>query len=168
MKETNEDDAVERMLNELEGLLKQQYTGPLTGPQASTPSFDPDATEELDTFVAPPAHVSEPAAASTRLSDIARLAVNEHHDVLAYAVDTKGNRICTIRFKDLKTGDLLPDTLVEVSSNITWAADGRSTVASTTWACTFSKPQSSNCFRVGSSAQRPKGISMKCGGSASK
>ena len=45
--------------------------------------------------------------------------------VLAYPVDHVGRRKYTIRFKDLATGDDLPDTIKEVTSDLVWANDDR-------------------------------------------
>ncbi len=52
-------------------------------------------------------------------------AVSFGQDILAYAVDTKGRRICTIYFKDLKTGKLLKDVIPSVTGNMDWANDNR-------------------------------------------
>jgi len=48
--------------------------------------------------------------------------------VLAYPVDHVGRRKYTIRFKDLATGDDLPDVIEEVTSNLVWANDDRTIV----------------------------------------
>ena len=44
---------------------------------------------------------------------------------MAYAEDAQGRRIYTIRFKNLATGETLPDVIPEVTSNMTWANDNR-------------------------------------------
>lgn len=44
---------------------------------------------------------------------------------LAYAVDTVGRRAYDVRFRDLETGEDLPDVLAGVTGNVVWAADGR-------------------------------------------
>jgi len=46
-------------------------------------------------------------------------------NVLAFATDTVGRRFYTIRFKDLATGALLPDTIKDVTGNLAWANDNR-------------------------------------------
>lgn len=56
---------------------------------------------------------------------VGRLAVSSGQDLLAYTEDAQGRRIYTIRFKDLATGEALPDVIPEVTSNITWANDNR-------------------------------------------
>jgi len=51
--------------------------------------------------------------------------VSSGQDILAYAVDTEGRRIYTTYFKNLTTGELLPDVIPEVTENLTWANDNR-------------------------------------------
>ncbi len=48
--------------------------------------------------------------------------------VLAYPVDHVGRRKYTIRFRNLATGDDLPDTIHEVTSDLVWANDDRTLV----------------------------------------
>lgn len=45
--------------------------------------------------------------------------------LLAYAEDTVGRRKYTIRFKDLETGQTLPDRIEGTSGSMTWALDDR-------------------------------------------
>ena len=52
-------------------------------------------------------------------------AVSSGQDILAYAVDTQGRRIHTAYFKNLTTGENLPDVLSEVTENLTWANDNK-------------------------------------------
>ncbi len=56
---------------------------------------------------------------------VGRLAVSFGQDLLAYAEDVQGRRIYTIRFKNLATGETLPDVIPEVTCNMTWASDNR-------------------------------------------
>jgi oligopeptidase B len=51
--------------------------------------------------------------------------VSPDHNMLAYAVDTVGRRLYTLRFKNLLTGETLPDAIDGVSPNPRWAADSR-------------------------------------------
>lgn len=46
-------------------------------------------------------------------------------NVLAFSVDTKGDERYTLRFKDLRTGQLYDDTIVGIGGGATWAADNR-------------------------------------------
>lgn len=49
------------------------------------------------------------------------LAISFGNNILAYAVDTQGRRIYSIRFKNLKTGELFPDVISETTGNLAWA-----------------------------------------------
>ena len=40
-----------------------------------------------------------------------------------------GRRIYTVRFKDLRTGEMLPDVLEDATPNLVWAEDGRTLYA---------------------------------------
>ena len=51
--------------------------------------------------------------------------VSQDNRLLAYADDTNGRRQYTIRFKDLETGELLPDTVANAEPNLIWADDNR-------------------------------------------
>ncbi len=51
------------------------------------------------------------------------MAVSEARDLLAYAFDTQGRRIYTVRFKNLTTGELLDDMIENVTGNLAWAND---------------------------------------------
>jgi oligopeptidase B len=57
---------------------------------------------------------------SLRFSD-----VSPDGNLGAYAVDTQGRRIHTLHFKDLETGALFDDVLLEVTGNAAFAADNR-------------------------------------------
>ncbi len=52
-----------------------------------------------------------------------RPSVSPDHRILAYAVDDVGRRFYTVRFKDLATGETLPDEIPDVTANLAWAAD---------------------------------------------
>lgn len=52
--------------------------------------------------------------------------VSPGHDLLAYAVDTEGRRIYTLRFKDLNTGAILEDEIGGVAGCQCWANDNKS------------------------------------------
>ena len=54
---------------------------------------------------------------------ISALSVSSRTNILAYATDTKGRRIYTIRFKNLDTGELLDDIIEPTAGNLTWAND---------------------------------------------
>ncbi|OBF87888.1 oligopeptidase B [Mycobacterium sp. 852002-51163_SCH5372311] len=46
-------------------------------------------------------------------------------NLLAYSVDVVGDERYTMRFKDLRTGELFPDEITPVGAGVTWAADNR-------------------------------------------
>ncbi|HEY7472325.1 MAG TPA: S9 family peptidase [Gemmatimonadota bacterium] len=52
-------------------------------------------------------------------------AVSPDHRILAYAADTVGRRFYDVRFRDLTTGDLLPDQIPAATGNLAWANDNR-------------------------------------------
>ena len=52
-----------------------------------------------------------------------RPSVSPDHRILAYGVDDVGRRFYTVRFKDLTTGETLPDEIPDVTANLVWAAD---------------------------------------------
>lgn len=52
--------------------------------------------------------------------------VSDDGTKLAYTVDTKGDRLHTVYFKDLKTGRLLKETITNAGSELAWSADGKS------------------------------------------
>lgn len=53
------------------------------------------------------------------------LDVSSGQNILVYAVDTVGRRFYTLNFKDLETGETLPDTIPDVTGNVAWAEDGK-------------------------------------------
>jgi oligopeptidase B len=54
-----------------------------------------------------------------------RVQPSSRHGILAYATDTVGRRIYGLRFKDLATGETLPDRIDRVTGNVAWANDDR-------------------------------------------
>ena len=51
--------------------------------------------------------------------------VSPDHGMAAFAIDERGRRIYTLRFKDLRTGRLLEEQISGVSGNQEWANDNR-------------------------------------------
>jgi len=51
--------------------------------------------------------------------------INGAGDKMAFAVDTEGDGVYTVYFKDLFSGETLPDRINGVSEDIVWAADGK-------------------------------------------
>jgi oligopeptidase B len=56
---------------------------------------------------------------------IGALEVSPDNRLLAYAEDNVGRRQYTIRFKDLATGAMLPDVVMNAEPEVAWAADSR-------------------------------------------
>ena len=53
------------------------------------------------------------------------LNVSPDNKVLAYGEDKVSRRIYTLKFKNLKTGDMLPDVIENTSGGLTWANDNK-------------------------------------------
>ena len=51
--------------------------------------------------------------------------VSDDNRLLVYAEDTLSRRIYTLRFKDLRTGETLPDVIENTAGNVVWAADNQ-------------------------------------------
>ena len=49
--------------------------------------------------------------------------VSPDGNLLAYSVDVVGDERYTLRFKDLRTGELYPDVITGIAAGLTWAAD---------------------------------------------
>ncbi|MCW2840515.1 MAG: oligopeptidase [Aeromicrobium sp.] len=50
--------------------------------------------------------------------------ISDDENFLAWSVDTQGDERYTIRVKDLRTGEVLPDEITGASGGATWSADG--------------------------------------------
>lgn len=61
----------------------------------------------------------------------AGMRVSPDNKILAYSVDSQSRRIYTTYFKNLDTGEILPDTLTHTSANLEWAADSKTVFFST-------------------------------------
>lgn len=49
--------------------------------------------------------------------------VSPDGNTLAYSIDVVGDERYTVRFKDLRTGEYLPDEITGISAGVTWSAD---------------------------------------------
>ena len=56
---------------------------------------------------------------------IGGLSISFQQDLLAYAFDNQGRRVYTIHFKNLMSGELLPDVIPNVTGNVAWANDNQ-------------------------------------------
>jgi oligopeptidase B len=70
-------------------------------------------------------------AAGHDYCDIGALQVSPNQQLAAYTVDTTGGEVYTLYVKDLKTGELLPDVVPEMSGALVWANDNRTIFYST-------------------------------------
>jgi oligopeptidase B len=57
--------------------------------------------------------------------DVGAFDVSPDHRTLAYSVDFAGDEVFTMRFKDLATGERLPDEIPGTYYGTAWSADGR-------------------------------------------
>lgn len=64
-------------------------------------------------------------AAGKGYFNVGALEVSQDNHLLAWADDDVGRRQYTIRFKDLRTGQVLPDALAGTSGDLVWADDNR-------------------------------------------
>ena len=62
-------------------------------------------------------------AGSRFYCDMGEMQVAPNHNVLAYALDTKGKEVYNIFFKNLQTGKKLPCFIKDVTSDFVWAND---------------------------------------------
>ncbi|MBV6850306.1 S9 family peptidase [Xanthomonas euvesicatoria] len=69
-------------------------------------------------------HVNQMAQGKGYFS-VGDAAVSQDNRILAWADDAVGRRQYTIRFKNLDTGELYPDTVEGVSANVVWADDNK-------------------------------------------
>jgi oligopeptidase B len=77
-----------------------------------------DAEEEI-------MHNANERAEGQPYYSIRGLAVSSGNDLMAFAEDTVGRRIYTLRFKNLATGEILADEIPEVTGNVAWAEDNK-------------------------------------------
>jgi oligopeptidase B len=63
-------------------------------------------------------------AEGTDFFSLGALSVSEDGNLLAYSVDTTGDERYTMRFKDLRTGELLADEIRDTAPGALWSLDG--------------------------------------------
>ncbi|HUF17272.1 MAG TPA: S9 family peptidase [Thermoanaerobaculia bacterium] len=56
---------------------------------------------------------------------VSGVSVSPDGEILAFSTDDVGRRIYTLRFRNLRTGGMLPDEIPEVAGNVAWANDNR-------------------------------------------
>ncbi len=84
----------------------------------------PDAPWEL--LVDGEARAAAARAAGSEHYDLGALEVSHDNRLLAVAEDTVGRGLYEIRFRDLQTGEWLPDVVANAEPNLAWANDGGS------------------------------------------
>lgn len=60
--------------------------------------------------------------------DLGATSHSPDHKLLAYATDEKGSELYTIRFRDLNTGQDLPDTIPDTRGDLEWTNDSKSVI----------------------------------------
>ena len=74
--------------------------------------------------------------AGTGYLDLGLSVVSPDEDLLAYALDTSGDEVFTLRFRDLRTGEDLPDVVTGVGYTGAWSSDSETflyTVPDASW-----------------------------------
>ena len=51
--------------------------------------------------------------------------LSQNEEIIAFSTDTRGRRIYDLQFKNLRTGEILPDKLEKVTGNHAWANDNK-------------------------------------------
>ncbi len=57
--------------------------------------------------------------------NLAGIKISENDQLAAFSTDTLGRRIYTLQFKNLETGEILPDRIENTTGSATWAADNK-------------------------------------------
>jgi oligopeptidase B len=65
------------------------------------------------------------AAEGTAFLSVGNLEVSPDNKILAYGVDTVGRRMYKVRFRNLETGEELPDVIDDVTPSFDWANDNK-------------------------------------------
>jgi oligopeptidase B len=86
-----------------------------TPPELSADSAIPGEQILLDSNVEAEGH---------EFFSLGAFSVSDDENFLAWSVDTQGDERYTIRVKDLRTGEVLPDEIAGASGGATWSADG--------------------------------------------
>jgi oligopeptidase B len=65
------------------------------------------------------------AAEGHAFYDVRGTAVSDDGRYFAFTVDTVGRRVARLHVKDLRTGEILPESVYPMTGNVEWAADNR-------------------------------------------
>lgn len=128
------DDLQEKLFGEITGRIKQDdssvpykengyyyYTRYETGGEYPVFCRKKETLEALEEIVL---NVNEMAVGYSYYN-VSGYSVSPDNKLAAYAVDTIGRRIYTIYFKNLETGEILPDRLEHSTGGATWASDSK-------------------------------------------
>lgn len=135
-------DAATAHLKDLEDALFDEIVGRIQQDEASAPTFDdgywyytryeegkeyPIYARRRGTMDAPEEILldANERAEGRGYYAVGSYEVSEDGRLMAFAEDTVGRRIYTVRFKDLQTGEILPDVLFPATPSMAWANDGR-------------------------------------------
>ena len=64
-------------------------------------------------------------AAGHEFFDVRGVSASIGHDILVFATDTQGRRKYDLRFRDLRSGEILPDVIEDATPNTAWAKDDK-------------------------------------------
>ncbi|BBZ24561.1 S9 family peptidase [Mycolicibacter hiberniae] len=107
------------------------FEGKQYGVQCRCPVADPDdwTPPELDENTAIPGEqvlLDQNAEADGHdFFALGAASVSPDGNLLAYSVDVVGDERYTLRFKDLRSGELLPGEIAGIGAGVTWATDNR-------------------------------------------
>lgn len=94
---------------------------PIAGPDDWTPpTVEPGQSVQGEDILLD----SNVEAEGTDFFSLGALSVSEDGNLLAYSVDTAGDERYTMRFKDLRTGELLADEIRDTAPGALWSLDG--------------------------------------------
>lgn len=93
---------------------------PVVGPDDWTP---PDLDEDADIPGEQVLLDENVEADGHDFFSLGACSVSPDGNVLAYSADVVGDERYTLRFKDLRTGELYPDVIAGINAGLTWAAD---------------------------------------------
>lgn len=93
---------------------------PISGPE----DWDPPVLDEHTAIPGEQILVDENVEADGHdYYAIGAASVSPDGNILAYSTDTVGDERYTLRFKDLRTGELYPDHISGIAAGVTWATD---------------------------------------------
>lgn len=102
----------------------KQYGVHCRCPVAGADDWDPPVLDEHTDIPGEQILLDENAEADAHdYFAVGAASVSPDGTILAYSVDVVGDERYTLRFKDLRTGEVLPDTITGIAAGITWATD---------------------------------------------